>query len=82
MRQQHKILRRKGVTGNVKKRCISETFRLERRIENGKFGRKIVFCKDNVQVEDDIEYLPWYMIMFYQVQKPESFVYEVDLSAL
>ena len=51
-------------------------------IENWKFGRKIVFCKDNVQVEDDIEYLPWYMVMFYQVQKPESFVYEVDLSAL
>lgn len=28
-----KTLRRKGVTGNVKKRCISETFRLERRKE-------------------------------------------------
>lgn len=51
-------------------------------IENWEFGRKIVFCKDNVQVEGNIEYLPWYMVMFYQVQQPESFVYEVDLSAL
>lgn len=51
-------------------------------VENWKFGRKIVFCKDNVMQEDGIEYMPWYMILFYRVAQPETFIYEVDLSAL
>ena len=51
-------------------------------VENWKFRRKMVFCKGNISIEDNIEYFPWYMIMFYHVQKPESFLYEVDLSAV
>ena len=52
-------------------------------VENWKFGRKIVFCKGNVQKENGIEYLPWYMVMFYETeQQPKEFIYEVDLSAL
>ena len=52
-------------------------------VENWKFGRKIVFCKGNVQKENEIEYLPWYMVMFYETeQQPKEFIYEVDLSAL
>ena len=52
-------------------------------VENWKFGRKIVFCKGNVQKENEIEYLPWYMVMFYETeQQPKEFIYEEDLSAL
>lgn len=44
--------------------------------------KKIVFCKGNVEKQGEIIYLPWYMIMFYKIEEPEAFVYEVDLSAL
>lgn len=52
-------------------------------VENWKFGRKIVFCKGNVEQKEEIEYFPWYMVMFYQREKePEHYIYEVDLSDL
>lgn len=52
-------------------------------VEKWTFGRKIVFCKGNVEKEENIEYFPWYMVMFYQREKePEGFIYEVDLSGL
>ena len=52
-------------------------------VDNWKFGRKIVFCKGNVRQEGDIEYFPWYMVMFYTPEKaPEKFLYEVDISGL
>ena len=52
-------------------------------VENWKFGRKIVFCKGNVEQKEEIEYFPWYMVMFYQREKePEHYIYEVDLSGL
>ncbi|MCD8023626.1 MAG: ATP-binding protein [Lachnospiraceae bacterium] len=52
-------------------------------IENWTFGRKIVFCEGNVERESDIEYLPWYMIMFYRPEEtPQGYIYEVDLSGL
>lgn len=52
-------------------------------VSNWKFGRKIVFCRGNVEEKEGIEYFPWYLVMFYQPQKePESFVYEVDLSGI
>lgn len=52
-------------------------------VDNWKFGRKIVFCKGNVRQEEDIEYFPWYMVMFYTPEKaPEKFLYEVDISGL
>ena len=52
-------------------------------VEKWTFGRKIVFCKGNVEKEGNIEYFPWYMVMFYQREKePEGFIYKVDLSGL
>ena len=52
-------------------------------VENWEFGRCIVFCKGNVEMEDQIEYFPWYMVMFYQHEKePDRFIYEVDVSGL
>lgn len=52
-------------------------------VENWKFGRKIVFCKGNVEQKEEIEYFPWYMVIFYQREKePEHYIYEVDLSGL
>lgn len=45
--------------------------------------QSIVFCRGNVQSEDDVLYLPWYMAMFYtQAKLPEGTIYQVDLSAL
>ena len=44
-------------------------------------NHSFVFCKDNVQVEDGILYLPWYMAVFFkQEQLSEGLTYEVDLS--
>mgnify|MGYP005783573273 FL=1 len=52
-------------------------------VDNWTFGKKIVFCKGNVEAGEGIEYLPWYMILFYKMeQMPESYIYEVELSAL
>lgn len=51
--------------------------------EQWKFEHCIVFSKFNVEVENGILYLPWYMIMFFQQQKePEQMIYEIDLSSL
>ena len=53
-----------------------------RAVTEWKFGKTTVFCKGNVEI-DDVDYLPWYMIMFYTQQKPEhELIHEVDLSAL
>ena len=53
-----------------------------RAVTEWKFGKTTVFCKGNVE-KDDVDYLPWYMIMFYTQQKPEhELKHEVDLSAL
>ncbi|MCD7814278.1 MAG: ATP-binding protein [Lachnospiraceae bacterium] len=47
------------------------------------FGRKMVFCEGNVEKEEDVEYLPWYMILFYKREEaPLGYLYQVDLSAL
>ena len=52
-------------------------------VEEWKAKQAIVFCKDNVQLEDGILYLPWYMAIFYkQEQLSEGLTYEVDLSGL
>ncbi len=52
-------------------------------VENWTFGRKIVFCKGNVEKDGDIEYLPWYMILFYKRDEmPRDFIYQVDLAGL
>lgn len=47
------------------------------------FKKATVFCKDNVQFEGEITYLPWYMIMFVKPDRqPEKMIYEVDLDGL
>ena len=52
-------------------------------VDNWKFGRKLVFCKGNVEQEETTEYLPWYMVMFYKPDAvPEKLIYQVDLSGL
>lgn len=52
-------------------------------VEEWNFGRLLVFCKGNVEREDKITYLPWYMVMFLEVaQIPLGSVHELDLSVL
>ena len=52
-------------------------------VENWSFHKKIVSCKGNVSINNDIWYLPFYMIMFYKREEiPENSIYEVDLSGL
>lgn len=54
-----------------------------RRVTGWKFNRASVFCKGNVEVDDGVQYYPWYMIMFMKVyQTPKEMNYEIDLSAL
>lgn len=42
----------------------------------------IVFCQDNVQINDKIIYLPIYMTMFLQQTKAEESIYKFDLTGL
>ena len=53
------------------------------KVEAWKAKQAIVFCKDNVQIEDEILYLPWYMAIFFK-QEPllDGLMYKVDLSGL
>ena len=52
-------------------------------VDEWKAKQAIVFCKGNVEEEDGILYLPWYMAIFFkQEQIPEGLTYEVDLSGL
>lgn len=47
------------------------------------FGKTCVLCRGNVEQDDDILYLPWYMVMFLQPdQLPRNMKFEVDLSLL
>lgn len=53
------------------------------KVEEWKAKRAIVFCSDNVQVEDGILYLPWYMAMFFRLEQiSKGLIYKVDLSCL
>lgn len=53
------------------------------KIENWKFGNCIVFSKSNVEEEERILYLPWYMVMFYRQEVPqEQMIYKIDLNGL
>lgn len=52
-------------------------------VDEWKAKQAIVFCKGNVEEEDGVLYLPWYMAIFFkQEQIPEGMTYEVDLSGL
>ena len=45
--------------------------------------RSIVLCNDNVHLEDDIMYMPIYMIMFLQRhRRMEQMIYKVDIRGL
>ena len=53
------------------------------KIEAWKFKRRIVFNKGNVKKDGDLNYFPWYMVMFYKPYSlPESMIYEVDMGEL
>jgi predicted AAA+ superfamily ATPase len=53
------------------------------RTENWKFGNRIVFSKSNVEEENGILYLPWYMLIFYRQEVPrEQLIYKIDLNGL
>lgn len=53
------------------------------KVKEWSFDRIFVFCKDNIHVEENIVYMPWYNIMFLKpAQIPENFKYEIDISDL
>ncbi len=52
-------------------------------VKEWNFERKIVFCRGNVERNENIDYLPWYMMMFYRCEEiKESFIHQIDISAL
>ena len=53
------------------------------KVENWKFDKSIVFCKDNVEEDGSVLYLPWYMAIFYKHEQiKEGMIYSIDLSGL
>lgn len=53
------------------------------KVDNWKFDKSIVFSKSNIQKEENILYLPWYMIMFFRQEKmPEKMIYQIDIGDL
>ena len=54
-----------------------------RRVEEWKLDRSYVFCKGNVEVDDGVTYLPWYLVMFLKPEElPRELIYQVDISGL
>ncbi len=54
-----------------------------RKVKEWKIKKSYVFCRDNLSVEGNIKYLPWYMIMFLKQEKIENgTIFEVDVSNL
>ena len=54
-----------------------------RGIEGWQFENAKVLCKGNVELENGVEYYPWYMVMFMTAKQiPKELKYEIDLSAL
>lgn len=52
-------------------------------VSNWQFDRALVFCKGNIEKEEKVTYLPWYMVMFYQHKVIQnSMIYEIDLAGL
>lgn len=52
-------------------------------VDEWKAKKAIVFCKGNVEEEDNILYLPWYMAIFYKQEGiPMGLTYKVDLNGL
>ena len=47
------------------------------------FAKGFLESAGDAFTKEEIEYFPWYMVMFYQREKePEHYIYEVDLSGL
>ena len=68
-------------SGNDYKKHLAMNHALE--TEHWKFDKSIVFSKANLERQNEILYLPWYMVMFLKQQSsPETMIYEVDLSSL
>lgn len=54
-----------------------------RKASKWNINKSYVFCRDNVYAEDDVMYLPWYMIMFLRRDKIQNgTIFEVDISNL
>lgn len=52
-------------------------------VKEWKFDKKYVFCKGNVEQDNDISYFPWYMVIFYKHDEvPTDMKFEIDLSGL
>ncbi len=68
-------------SGNDFKKHLAMDHALE--TKQWKFEQTIVFSKSNVEEEEEILYLPWYMIMFFrQETEQESLIYKIDLTGL
>ena len=54
-----------------------------RAVAHWKFDKTYVFCKGNVEADNDVIYLPWYYMMFFRPDElPKGMKYEVDITAL
>jgi len=54
-----------------------------RSVSEWSLSRSIVFCRDNLQTDGSVEYLPWYMAMLLAPDSiPQNQIYQVDLSGL
>ena len=52
-------------------------------VKQWKFGESMVFSKSNVEIDGEITYLPWYMIIFFNNKvELNELIYTVDLSGL
>lgn len=52
-------------------------------VNEWKINRTYVFCKGNIEVDNNIVYLPWYDIMFLKPDLiPQGLKYEIDISNL
>ena len=52
-------------------------------VDEWKAKQAIVFCKGNLEEENGILYLPWYMAIFFQQEQiQEGLIYKVDISGL
>ena len=68
-------------SGNDYKRHPSLTKMMK--VPEWKFQKASVLCRGNIEVDDGINYYPWYMIMFMTAYRPpEKLLYEVDISSL
>ena len=65
--------------GNVTKRVTEAIWKMARKIPL----KGIVFCMNNIEKEEKILYLPWYMVMFFKSENQDTpMIVNVDLSGL